>query len=314
MTAPRRHRLAYWTAFVVALAAVVAGAVIAVDGYAQSGPDAAVSGYFAALEHADAPAALSYGAMPPGPHTLLTSAVLRQQQQIAPIAHVQVHTLARHGGIATVAVSYTLGFFGHPRQVTDRLQVHRTGHDWMLARTTVNVGVRLHQAVDRASILGTRVPRGGISIFPGALPVGFDTPNLRLDPAASTVTLSSGGTLAPSVELTGTGRSAVLAAVRSALRSCLARDPDPRCPVPSDRYVPGSIRGKLAGLAHVSLSVEHDPFGVVHVSASGRVGHATYRTLDFDNQPMPHTGTVTLPITARVAVHPPLTVIWTGAT
>lgn len=311
MAAAHRHRLGYWSAVVVALAAVAAGVVIAVNGYSASGPDAAVSGYFAALQRADAPAALGYGTLPAGPRTLLTSAVLREQRKIAPIGDVRVRTIARQGGTATVAVSYTVGFAGQPQVVTDRVQVHRDGHDWRLGRTAADVGVSLHQAADRAAILGAQLPHGAVAMFPGALPVAFDTPDLRLDPAASVVTLSGRSALAPQVELTGAGRNAVAAAVRSALRTCLSAAAGPRCPVPSDRYVPGSIRGTLSSLGHLTLSVDDDRQGVVDVSGSARVGSASYRALDFDNQPVAHTGTVTLPLVAKVPVRGAL--IWTGA-
>ena len=50
-----RHRGLYWSAVLLALAALVGGSAFAYRAYEQtSGPDGAVKGYFAALSRSDA--------------------------------------------------------------------------------------------------------------------------------------------------------------------------------------------------------------------------------------------------------------------
>src|SRR4051812_31040755 len=103
------RRALYWIAVLVALAGLVGGAAYAYVAYrATSGPDGAVKGYFAALARSDAPAALAFGDVPAGPHELLTSAVLAEQQRIAPLHHVQILDVSRSGGAASVRYSYQL--------------------------------------------------------------------------------------------------------------------------------------------------------------------------------------------------------------
>src|ERR1700753_1320051 len=105
------RRALYWTAVLIAVGALAGGAVIASPGYsATAGPDGAVRGYFDALARSDAPAALAFGGLPPGPRDMLTSQVLAEQQQIAPLRNVQIHDVRQDGSQATVRYSYRLGF------------------------------------------------------------------------------------------------------------------------------------------------------------------------------------------------------------
>lgn len=314
---PRRHRGLFAAAFAVAVAALVGGSVMAVRAYrATASPAAAVTGYFAALQRADAPAALGFGELPPGPRSLLTSPVLAAQQRIAPIRAVSVVSVDQTGSTATVAVTYTLGFAGGTRTVQDRVPVIYRGHAWRLTRTAALTQLHLAEAVDRASILGAGVPDGAVLLFPGAVPIGFDTPYLQLDAASSIVTLSGSRATDPSVQLSAPGRTAMLAAVATALRACLgaAGTPDPRCPVPSDRYVPGSLRGSFSGadLARLSLGVTADPAGVVRIGGAPLPVTGTYQVLDFNNQPLPGSGTVALPLSATSYAVAPITVNWAG--
>ena len=313
----RRHRGLFRAALAVALAALVGGSVVAVRAYqASSSPAAAVTGYFAALQRADAPAALGFGALPPGPHALLTSAVLAAQQRIAPIRDVSVVSVDRSGDDATVGVTYTLGFATGARLVQDRVPLVYRGHAWRLVRTAAATQLHLAQAADRASILGSGVPDGAVLLFPGAVPISFDTAYLQLDAASSIVTLSGAGATDPTVQVSAPGRAAVLDALAAALHACLgpAATPDPRCPVPSDRYVPGSLRGSFpaAALARVPLGVADDPAGVIRIDAAALPVTGRYQLLDFNNQPLRRSGTVALPLTATSYAVSPIAVNWAG--
>ncbi len=107
-----------------------------------------MTGYFAALERGDAPGALAFGDLPPGPHTLLTGTVLRAQQRIAPIHHVQVLSVRRgNGGTAVVTVHYEIDYPAGPQPVTDQVGVHRRGSSWYLDKTAVPTTIELSHAL-----------------------------------------------------------------------------------------------------------------------------------------------------------------------
>jgi hypothetical protein len=318
----RGHRGLFRTAVVLAAAVFVTGAVVAVRGYERSaGPDGAVRGYFAALERGDAPAALGFGSLPAGADVLLTSTVLRDQQRIAAIADVRIGQVRRSGSRATVAVDYALRFAGGTRQVADSVQVVHTGRRWRLTRTAVPTQIRLLQAVDRATILGAAVPDGTVLMFPGAVPVSFDTAYLQLAPGTDTVALNSAapGGLATTnltVQVSAAGRGTVLAAVTSALRACLARgaSADPTCPLPSDRYVPGSLRGTFpaSATARLTLGVSADPSGVIEIDNATIPVTGRSTVLDFNNQPVARSGRISLPVTATIYPTTPVTIVWGG--
>lgn len=310
---PRRRGL-YWSAVAVALVALVVGTAVAWVGYRRTaGPDGAVRGYFAALADGDAARALGFGTVPDGPRDLLTAKVLREQQKLAAIRQVDVIATERHGDRATVTVQYRLEFASGPQQAVDTVEVERQGRSWRLARTAVATRIGLTEAVRRASVLGTPVPDDTVLLFPGALPLRFDTPYLELDPGTSSVRLSDGTDTPVDVQVSAAGRKAVTAAVRTALAECLGGGSvDPRCPVPSDRYVPGSLRGRLgpSAVSNLSLTVAPDPNGVIRISGRAIPVTGRYRVLDFENLPVTRSGTVKLPVAAQAVAVAPLRIGW----
>lgn len=308
---------------VLAAVLFVGGGLFALRAYSRtSGPAGAVKGYFAALQRGDAPAALGFGLLPPGPRTLLTTNVLRAQQQEAPITDVRVGTVNSAGGRATVSVSYSLGFSSGIRVVDDRVIVVHQGRNWRLAQAAVATRLVLQQAASRATILDAAVPTGTVLMFPGAVPIIFNTSLLQLAVSTSSVLLDGGGQTKLVVQVSSSGQSAVLAAVTSALQACLAPPAGARpaltCPLPSDRYVPGSLRGQFpqSDIAKLTLGVSDQSSGVIEIdAASVTVTDASYTILDANNQPKTGAGTVSLPITATIyPTYPssPLVVHWSG--
>jgi hypothetical protein len=313
----RRHRGLYWLAVLLALVAMVAGGVVAYVSYAATaGPDGAVKGYFAALARSDASAALGFGDLPHGPHNLLTSTVLRDQQELAPIRGVHVVSTDRSGDSATVTLRYRLDFRSGTQQVSDTVTVLRRGGSWRLAATAASTQLELVGASDRATIVGAAVPNVPLLLFPGAVPIRFDTPYLELDPATNSVRLADSGPTVLSVAVSQDGQTAMNAAVDAALTSCLAGGPDadPRCPLPNTRAVPGSLRATISGGVgkHILLTVVADPHGVIEASAKVNVT-GRYTVLDFDNLPVARKGNVQLPVRATALAVEPLVVNWTEA-
>jgi hypothetical protein len=312
----RRHRGWFWAAVLAALIAFVGGGAFAYVTYAATaGPDGAVKGYFAALARGNAPAALGFGDLPPGPHELLTSTVLRAQRKLAPIRHVRIVATQQSGDIAKVTVEYDLDFADSTQHVSDDIAVRRQKGSWRLERTAATTELQLRQARDRATILGGPVPDGTVLVFPGALPITFDTPYLRLAPSARSVDLSAHDATDLSVQVTAAGRRATQAAVVAALRNCLTGGarPDPRCPVPSSRTVPGTVRASVRAAdvrAITSLKLAATSRGLVTITGQLRV-RAHYTALDFENQPVARTGVVTLPLRATAYATAPTTITWT---
>jgi hypothetical protein len=315
---PVRHRGRYWFAVALALVALVGGGGFAYLQYQQTaGPDGAVKGYFAALARSDAPAALGFGDVPAGDTALLTSTVLREQQKIAPLRSVHVISVHRDGARATVAVQYRLVFGNGIQQISDTVQVvHRNG-SWRLAATAMLSRLRLLQASGRATVVGAPVPTEPVLLFPGAVPIRFDTPYLELTPATSAVQLSGGTQTALDVEVTTAGRVAMNGAISAALRSCLAgaRGVDPRCPLPDARAVPGTLRATVTGRLdqRTRPTVAADSHGIIQVSGTAQA-RGSYTALDFDNLPVTKTGAVTLPMRASAFAVTPLVIRWADST
>lgn len=281
-----RRRVMFWAAVLAAAGVFAAGLTVAYLGYADtSGPDGAVRGYFAALQRRDAPDALAFGAVPDGVHTLLTSTVLAAQQRMAPMHDVTIVSSNEHGSDATVTVRYTLAFPQHPQPEEDAIAVHRSGGTWRLLRTAIATQLQVTAALQRASIVGAGVPDGQVLMFPGAVPVEFDSPYLVLAPSAA-VTFATGAVTSVQPAVGPTGRSAVLAALTKAMQRCLSADAarSVACPQPDPHVVPGTLRGQVAGSVpdRVNVTLDDNVVGLLELSGSVRV-HATYRRLDFAN-------------------------------
>lgn len=311
----RRYRGLFWSAVLAAVVALVGGAAFAYVTYAATaGPDGAVKGYFAALQRGNAPGALGFGDLPPGPHELLTSTVLRAQRKIAPIRHVQVLATERSGDTAKVTVQYDLDFADGRRRILDDVQVLRHDGSWRLANTAATTELRLRQAQDRATVLGGAVPVGDVLMFPGAVPIAFDTPYLQLAPARRSVTLSTRGDTDLSVQITTAGRSAAEGAVVAALSNCLSggAKADPRCPVPSSRAVPGSLQANVDATdvrRAASVKLAAAASGLLTITGQLKVD-GRFTALDFENQPVAKAGPVTVSLQSTAYAIAPITVTW----
>ena len=312
----RRHRALYWTCVVVAAAALVSGGVVSYVSYADTGgPAGAVRGYFSALARGDAPAALAFGDIPAGPRDYLTRAVLREQQRFAPMRDVHVTSTSRAGDKATVAVSYRLQFGEGTQQFSDEVGVQQRHGTWHLSTVAVSTRLELGQAEDRARILATTVPTEPVLLFPGAIPITFDTPYLQLSAATSSVQLDGPVQTTLVVEVTPQGRTAVLAALRTLFTPCLAGSPsaDPRCPLPTSRGVPGSLHGAITGAFAPDATVAVAGVAAGRLDVTGHVHvKGRYQELDFSDLPVAHTGTVSVLLSASTYATAPLRLTWQG--
>jgi hypothetical protein len=317
MAAPQhedRRRVGYWLAVAGALALFTGGLAAAYLGYAQtSGPDGAVRGYYAALQHSDAPDALAFGTVPAGPHVLLTSTVLAEQQRIAPIRGFSIASTARHGNRAIVRVRYILAFPGNPQRQQDDVLMRRSGDTWRLVRTALATSLYLPAAALRATINGTGVPQGTVLMFPGAVPISYDSRFLELDPATAAVSFASKRRTDLTTRLSGAGKHAAARALIRMLTKCLSAGPrsSAGCPAPDPQYVPGSLRGTLVGDTSKRLLIDLEQNDVGRLDISGQVrlrGH--YRRLTFTNQSRRKSGRIKLDIQAYGYAVRPLRLSW----
>ena len=135
-------------------------------------------------------------------------------------------------------------------------------------------------------------------LFPGALPVRFDTPYLRLDPATRAVGFGVGRRLAVRIEAPGRPTGLLTARSAHALRACAAAGQlvDRPARNPSPRYVPGSLRGRLASL-RCTYRVTSEAAGAIAITGTAFV-RGSYRTLDYENVARTDRGRIVLPVDA----------------
>lgn len=307
------RRWFYWSGVVLGVLLLVGGSAVAVLGYAEtSGPGGAVRGYFAALARGDAADALAFGDVPAGPHTLLTADVLQAQQRIAPLRKFSIVATHRSGKKARVSVRYTLAYATGPQPINASVGLHESGGDWRLDKVAIPTTLELDRAQHRATIVGAGIPDGDTLLFPGPVPITFDTPYLQLNAAEDSVGFGTDLDTEVFVEVSRAGRAAAIDALGAALRSCLAGGADVRCPQPNERYVPGTLRGSLAEplAANLTVTLTDSPDGVLDVVGSQPVRASAFRRLTFSNQPVAGHGRVVLPLHARAFAVRPLTVSW----
>lgn len=309
--APRGRHLLFGLGIVLAVALIAVGAVVGIRGYRASvGPEGAARGYFTALARGDAPTALAYGTVPGGQRTLLTSAVLQRQLRVAPIRRVTVGDVTQRGNTAQARIAYDLAFAGDPQHVSTTLKLHRANGDWRLDAVAVATQFQTDTAQDRVVGVGP-VPADGISVFfPGALPLSMDTSLLRLSPQSDHAEIGAQPSINVVVEASAIGKTLARAAVTKALTQCLNGAGANTCPQPTERYVPGSLRGSVtSGSSSLGVSV-NDAAGVLQVSGTVSVT-GTYRRLTFANRAVAGRGTVRLPVAAKTYATTPLRVVWT---
>ena len=316
--AARRHRGAFLVAALLAIAVVVTGGVYALAGYLHtSGPAGTVRGYFDALQRGDEASALGFGDLPSGPRRYLSAAVLREQRRVGPITDLRILHTDHNGDSATVHVQYVIKVSGTRATVTDAVGVHQHGGGWRLDRVAVPIQISLSGADDRATILGGHLPTDTTLFFPGALPIRFDTPNLRVDPGSVIVHMQQREALTQVVVTpSAVGRQAMDAAVTSALSACVrgGRGVNPLCPLPDTRAVPGSLRGRLPQniSKSIDITVTGDLNGVFLATGTVNVV-GQYSKLDFNNVASTVRGRIPLNFGAFAyasSVHGQLTYYW----
>ena len=308
----RRHRGLFWAGLLVAALLVVGGAAYAYSSYRDSdGADGAVRGYLHALARGDAPAALSYAVPRTGDQPFLTSAVLRTQLALAPMHDITIggDTPAGDGG-TVVSFSYALDFSRGSERISDTVIARRVKGQWKLDRVAATVTLTMSQAKDRATLAGAAFPQGKVMLFPGAVPVRYDTPYLRLTLDTDDLRLGQTGDVTLETELTPAARTSIGKQLAAMLAAC-GRGGSAgwaRCPLPDQQVVPGSMSGTMtAAPGSLTLSVDDNPSGSVSIDCDATFD-GSYRELDFNDIARAHHGKLTIRVNATAYAVAPLTI------
>lgn len=310
---PRRRWRLLIAALVCATLAAGFGTAAVSQFRTDQAPAAVVGRYFAALAAGDAPTALAL-AQPAAPAEYLTATVLRQQLAIAPIADFVVRSTLQDARNAEVQVSYRLDFGETSSRVLDAVDLVRSGRSWRLVRAGVELRLSAPGAgANRLTFAGRTIPSGTITVFPGALPVGSDNQAVQPSgqPLIRLVDQGQDTTLAATLSLSA--QQALNRSLDAALRACLTgTSDDPRCPQPADpRPIPGSLRATElpdnANPPSMLLSIRTEGLVVLtgHVSVRG-----SWRTWDFNNQPVSHSGLTSVDLHARASIADLSAVYW----
>lgn len=313
MIRPRRGRLRV-TLAVLAAVCLVAGLVDAALALTSvSSPRATVGSYFSALRRADAPKALSLGVPAVGDTHLLTSSVLAQQQRIGPIHDVVVGAVRQSANAADVAVSYRIGGSGPPNR-NETIALRRKGNGWELDRTSSSVTIHFQNAAHRATLGGAALPTNAVRMFPGDIPIGFDTRALQVDPTLKSVTLSADAAVEIRAVLSSDGRASLSSMLDTAAKACLSSPAVPCGLAPAgSRCVPGTLRGTIgtppsAGSPAFELAPGNAD-GLITVTGTF-MATVRWTSLDFENQPVGRHGSVSIGYAASFYVSSPKTILW----
>ena len=314
--ARRRRPGLFWFALLVsAVVFVGAGTVAVVSYYANPSPTDVVTGYFSALAADNAKGALAYGDVPAGDHRYLTAEVLKQQLAVAALGPAQMLDSTEAADTASVSVHYSLKFSSGSKSVADVVKLVKRSGRWRLANSAIVSNISLAEAGHRMSFAGTTPPDGPTIVFPGALPLHFDTPNLEVESDEAAVSFAQAPDHQLDVELSPAGTQAVQTAVNMAVAACLATtSTDALCPAPAAvsgaRVVPGSLHGGdptgLTMTTHVTTSDD----GLISVEGSFDTD-GTFTTLDYNNVATPSKGSVSVDFAAQCYITDPNTIMWT---
>lgn len=313
----RRRRAPRLLVGLLAVAALVAGTVVAiVTATAATSPARVVREYFAALSADDAPAALSYGPAPTGDHDFLTSAALSVQQKLAAIGDVVLGAVTVSGRSAQVAVTYRLTpAAGAPSTQHSTVRLHRVGRGWQLDATAATVRIIATAAAHRATLAGAKIPAAAVELFPGAVPVQYDTGLIAQATDPVHLTLGSSGDVRVDARLSPSAVSAVEATVRRSFAGCLSRGAAAplSCPLTpdEDHAVPGSLRGTLRHVTFDSAPSLRgtNADGLIETTGTFAV-HGRYQLLNFDNIASSTAGTFTVTFRAALYASAPGVLAW----
>ncbi|MBS1906471.1 MAG: hypothetical protein JST33_07860 [Actinobacteria bacterium] len=207
---------------VVLIAAVLIVALLVVPAVTRSSVTAAdtVKAYLTAVSQSDAKSALGYLEGVPNKE-LLTDAVLKESNKLAPIGHISVKKDAEGKYSASVPVTFSIG----DRTVSTTYDVYRLKDAWKITNGVIPFsvdGIRgLDATVNGVSSANLTSPY----VFPGAYAIALDSKYFSID-GDSTFTVGSPDDASAlydvKTKLNDAGVSQFRSLVRAAVEACVA--------------------------------------------------------------------------------------------
>lgn len=301
----------------LAVVLVIAGIVWAVISTTNSNRDKAIAQtattYLNALADADATAALATLADKPTNQTLLTSTVLADSRDAAPLRDIQIGAPTFDGGTtATVPAHYTLG----DQPVSTTLHLEGDGRtQWLLSDGTADLTLSATKGllVNTAKVTETTNP-----VFPGTYRLTTGTTDLTLEGASTAVLTTPDAptaTLTAVPALSEAGKTKTLDTVKGRFDECLAATEarPANCPfgVRTDdvEVTPGSVKFALVNDPWAGFAPTLD---LATLTATGQISYEIDATATVARNGLTTEGTVRVarPVTYTVTLGDNPKVTW----
>ena len=208
---------------VVLIAIILVVALLVVPALTQSSATAAdaVKGYLTAISKSDAKTALGYLDSVSGDKALLTDAVLKESNTLAPISHITVKERKGSSSSSDVQASFTIG----GKTVTTTYTAYKLKDDWKISG-----GVEL---ISLSSMTGLDSTINGVStaklseenVFPGTYKLELASKYFSFDGDSTFTIVTSDDTSAlykVKVALNDAGTAEYRSLVRASLEACVA--------------------------------------------------------------------------------------------
>ena len=204
---------------------------------------------------------------------------------------------------------------GSPSSQQSTVALHRSGRGWQLDSTAATVRVVATAAGHRATLAGAAIPAAAVDLFPGAVPVSYDTSLIRTAADPLYLTLGSTGDERVGARLSPAGVTVVEATIRRTFQSCLTRGAAAplSCPLTpaGSQVVPGSLRGTLTRVSFTSAPSlqQSNADGLIETTGTFVV-NGRYQSLDFDNISSSISGPVDVDFRAALYASEPGVLAW----
>jgi hypothetical protein len=168
-------------------------------------------------------------------------------------------------------------------------------------------------SANRLTFAGRPLPVEEVRVFPGALPLGTDSPAVRPNGQQLTRLIDDGQHRDLSVSISDEAKATLRQSLNRALARCLTgASKDPNCPQPAGtRPIPGSLRGSenTAGSDPPSFDLTSAADGRIEVTDNVSVT-GSWRMWDFNNQSIKRSGQADVRVQALASVADLSTIFW----
>jgi hypothetical protein len=208
---------------VVLIAIILVIALLVVPAITRSSVTAAdaVKGYLTAISKSDAKTALGYLDTVGGDKELLTDAVLKESNKLAPISHITVKQSKGSSSISDVEASYTIG----SKTVTTSYSAYKIKDNWRISSGVQMISLSNLKGLD-STINGVATAKlSQAYVFPGTYKLELASKYFSFDGDSTFTIATSDDTSAlydVKVSLNDAGTAQYRSLVRASLEACVA--------------------------------------------------------------------------------------------